>query len=132
VAINDSATNFPIEHSEFDAAALEREPSAAVRPPRVAAAPIAFECRASGEHVVGNCTMVFGEVVHLAADRAVLADDGLPDAQAVDPLSRLGRAEWSTLGEVISLPRIRYGDWRDGRRSSGLRAADDRRGDRPT
>src|SRR5579875_2761544 len=35
-AMNDSATNFPGELSEFDAAAIAREPSAVVRPPRAA------------------------------------------------------------------------------------------------
>jgi flavin reductase (DIM6/NTAB) family NADH-FMN oxidoreductase RutF len=117
-AMNDTATNFPHGLSEFDAAGLEREASSVVRPPRVRAAPIAFECRVSGEHPIGDCVTVFGEVVHVAVDRAVLAPDGLPDARAVDPLSRLGRAEWGTLGEVIALQRIRYPDWQDGRRSA--------------
>lgn len=116
-AMNDSATNFPGDHSEFDAAGLEREPSRVVRPPRVRAAPIAFECRVSGEHQIGNCVMVFGEVVHVAVDRSVLAGDGLPDPALVDPPARLGRAQWSTLGEVIDLQRIRYEEWREGRRS---------------
>jgi flavin reductase (DIM6/NTAB) family NADH-FMN oxidoreductase RutF len=119
-SMNDSATNFPGELSEFDAAGLAREPSAVVTPPRVQAAPIAFECRVTGEHEIGNCVMVFGEVVHLAARRDVLADDGLPDARAVDPLARLGRAEWMRCGEVVALPRIRYADWQDGLRSTGL------------
>lgn len=121
--MNDSATNFPHGLSEFDQAAVVREPSAVVRPARVAAAPVAFECRVSGEHEIGTCVMVFGEVVHLAASRDVLADDGLPDARAVAPLSRLGRSEWGTLGEVIDLPRIRYDDWR-----GGTRSGDGRRG----
>jgi flavin reductase (DIM6/NTAB) family NADH-FMN oxidoreductase RutF len=116
-AMNDSATNFPRDVSEFDAAGIEREPSFAVGPPRVAAAPIVFECRVSGEHEIGDCVMVFGEVVHIAARRDVLADDGLPDARAVDPLARLGRAEWAIFGDAISLSRIRYPDWQDGRRS---------------
>ena len=116
-AMNDTATDFPGEISEFDAAGLEREPSRVVAPPRVRAAPIAFECRVSGEHEIGKCVMVFGEVVHLAVRRAVLAEDGLPDPQAVDPLARLGRAQWSTLGQVIELNRIRWEQWQDGRRS---------------
>jgi flavin reductase (DIM6/NTAB) family NADH-FMN oxidoreductase RutF len=118
-AMNDSATNFPDTLSEFDAAGIEREASMVVSPPRVSAAPIAFECRAAGEHAIGDCVMVFGEVVHLAARRDVLAADGLPDARLVDPLARLGRSEWSVLGDVIDLPRIRYPDWQDGRRSRG-------------
>ncbi|WP_375502738.1 flavin reductase family protein [uncultured Jatrophihabitans sp.] len=116
--MNDSATNFPGDLSEFDAASLEREPSVVVRPPRVRDAPIAFECRVSGEHVIGDCVMVFGEVVHLAAHRSVLAEDGLPDATLVDPLARLGRSEWSRLGELVDLDRIHYEDWADGRRSA--------------
>lgn len=116
-AMNDSATNFPGELSEFDAAGLEREASVVVAAPRVRAAPVAFECRVSGEHEIGNCVMIFGEVVHLAARRDVLADDGLPDARALDPLARLGRSEWMRLGEVVSLKRIHYDDWSRGTRS---------------
>ncbi len=55
--------------------------------------------------------------MHVAVDRAVLADDGKPDARKLAPLSRLGRAEWGTLGEVIDLPRIRFADWEQGTRS---------------
>ena len=56
-------------------------------------------------------------VVHIAAATAVLADDGLPDAGLVAPLARLGRSEWSRLGELVDLPRIRYDDWQQGERS---------------
>lgn len=116
-AMNDSATDFPHGMSEFDAAVLAREPSVTVRPSRVAGAPVAFECHASGEHEVGDCVMVFGEVLHVAVSRSVLADDGLPDAMALAPLARLGRSQWGTLGQVIDLKRIKYADWEDGARS---------------
>ncbi len=116
-AMNDSATNFPANVSEFDAARMVREPSVTVTPPRVASAPIAFECRAVGEHEIGHCVMVFGEVLHIAAAASVLADDGLPDAAVVAPLARLGRGQWSTLGEIVDLSRIRYDDWQQGERS---------------
>ncbi len=116
-AMNNSATNFPHDESEFDAATLEREPSARVAPPRVAGAPVAFECRVSGEYEIGDCVMVFGEIVHVAAHHAVLGEDGLPDARRMAPLARLGRSEWSTLGEVFELRRIRYDDWQQGKRS---------------
>lgn len=116
--MNESATNFPPTVSEFDAAGLEREPSRTVVPARVASAPIAFECRAAGEHEIGRCVMIFGEVLHIAIATEVLAEDGLPDARALAPLARLGRAEWSTLGTVVSLERIRYEDWQAGLRST--------------
>jgi flavin reductase (DIM6/NTAB) family NADH-FMN oxidoreductase RutF len=116
-AMNDSATNFPAGLSEFDAARLRREPSATVAPPRVASAPVAFECRAAGEHEIGNCVMVFGEVLHIAARADVIAADGLPDARAIAPLARLGRSQWSTLGDVFVLERIGYDGWERGERS---------------
>ena len=121
--MNDSATDFPPHAGEFDAVGLGREASQVVRPPRVAGAPVAFECVARGEHEIGNCVMVFGEVVHIAVATEVLSDDGLPDAQLVAPLARLGRTEWSTLGEVFSLRRLKVGEWDDGRRSAQLTQA---------
>jgi flavin reductase (DIM6/NTAB) family NADH-FMN oxidoreductase RutF len=115
--MNESATNFPHGMSEFEQADLRREDSVAVRPARVSGAPVAFECRAAGEHEIGTCVMVFGEVVHVAVHSDVLAEDGLPDARKVAPLARLGRAQWSLLGEVIDLERIRFADWEQGARS---------------
>jgi hypothetical protein len=37
--------------------------------------------------------------------------DGHPDIGLLRPLSRLGRNEWGTTGEVRDLARIRYRDW---------------------
>ncbi len=105
--VNATGTNHPASTSEFDAAGLEREPSARVAPPRVAASPGALECRAAGEAVFGDSTVVFGEVVHVAVARAVLADDGLPDPVLLDPVARLGRDQWAALGEVFALRRER-------------------------
>lgn len=116
--MNDSATPLPIDEDEFALAQIATAPSSAVRPPRVADAPVAFECRASGEHVIGDCVMVFGEVVHLSVDAAVAADDGLPDARTLDPLARLGRSEWGRLGEVLALDRITWRRWQEGERSA--------------
>lgn len=115
--MNDSATPMPPEQDEAAEAGIAMAPSTVVRPPRVADAPVAFECRASGEHVIGDCVMIFGEVVHLSVDPAVLSDDGLPDARTLDPLSRLGRSEWGRLGEVFALDRITWRRWQVGKRS---------------
>ncbi|HEV7192020.1 MAG TPA: flavin reductase family protein [Jatrophihabitantaceae bacterium] len=116
-AMNDTATNFPPEVDEFAAAGLSTAPSVTVAPPRVAGSPVAFECRFSDEKTIGDCVMIFGEVQLVTAARSVLAGDGLPDARRLAPLARLGRAEWTTLGEVIPLNRIRWGDWEKGARS---------------
>jgi len=108
--INETATDFPAGQSEFDAVGVEQEPSLKVGPPRVAASPVALECRLHTTLGVGNSTLVLGEVVHAVVDDSVLVD-GHPDIHRLRPLARLGRDEWGLLGEIRDLPRIPYRDW---------------------
>ena len=107
--INLTGTDYPADVSEFDAAGLTREPSARVRPPRVAESPAALECRLVGTREFGACTVVFGEVVHLAVDEAALRD-GRPEISLLRPLARLGANEWSTIGSVTSHRRIPFSE----------------------
>jgi flavin reductase (DIM6/NTAB) family NADH-FMN oxidoreductase RutF len=107
--VNETATDFPPEIGEFDAAGVAREPSATVRPPRVAGSPVALECRVHDIIAVGDCFVVMGEVLLIAIDADVLVD-GHPAVERLRPLARLGRDEWSTIGEVREIKRRRYGD----------------------
>ena len=106
-AINATATDYPPDVSEFDAVGLEREPSTRVTPPRVAASPVALECVLATTQEFGECTVVFGRVVHIAVDESVLRDDR-PAIDLLRPLARLGGAEWSTIGVVTSHRRVPY------------------------
>ncbi|MFI6035085.1 flavin reductase family protein [Streptomyces sp. NPDC051315] len=108
--INASGVDFPAEEDEFDAIGIEREPSALVKPPRVAASPVALECRLHSTLGIGNSTLVLGQVVHAAVHEDVVVD-GHPDIRRLRPLARLGGNEWSTIGEVRELARIAYRDW---------------------
>lgn len=108
--VNATGTNYPAEIDEFDAAGLAREPSATVAPERVAGSPVALECTLADTLEIGNSTVVFGRVRHIAIDKAVLAADGLPDIHALAPVARLGRNEWALLGEIRQIDRIPYGD----------------------
>lgn len=108
--INASAVDFPAHEGEFDAVGIEREPSLRVKPPRVAASPVALECRLHSTLGIGNSTLVLGEVVHAAVREDVIVD-GHPDIRRLRPLARLGGDEWSTVGEVHDLARIAYRDW---------------------
>ena len=108
--INATATDFPGDVDEFAEVGLEREPSLRVRPPRVAGSPVALECVLQGTVSFGASTVVFGRVVHAAIDEAVL-DDGHPEIERLRPLARLGRDEWSTIGEIRRIKRIRNEDW---------------------
>ncbi|AHH93508.1 flavin reductase [Kutzneria albida DSM 43870] len=105
--INASATNFPPGVDEFAELGLAKEPSARVRPPRVAQSPVALECSLHSTLLLGDSTVVFGTVLHAAVDERVLID-GHPSIDRLRPLARLGGDEWSTIGEVRELARIRY------------------------
>jgi flavin reductase (DIM6/NTAB) family NADH-FMN oxidoreductase RutF len=111
--VNATATDFPHGVSEFDQVGIAREPSRVVKPPRVAASPVALECELHSTVLLGDSTVVFGRVVHAAVSEAVLVD-GHPDVRKLRPLSRLGKDEWGTMGEVLEISRIPYADWPDG------------------
>ncbi len=108
--VNASGTNFPADVSEFEAIGLTTEPSRTVAVPRVAESPVAIECTLHTTLELGDCTLVIGQVRHLAIDADVLDGDH-PDVRRLRPLARLGKDEWSTIGEVRSITRIRYSDW---------------------
>ncbi len=105
--INLTGTDYPSDTSEYDAVGLTREPSRAVAPPRVAESPVNLECRLVGTQVFANCTVVFGQVVHVAVDEAVLRA-GRPAIDLLKPLARLGADEWSTIGRVTEHRRIPF------------------------
>jgi len=112
--VNACSTDFPPELGEFDAVGIRREPSELVAPPRVAESPASLECRLHAAVGLGGAsTLVIGRVVHATVDESVLVD-GHPEVRLIRPLARLGRNEWSTIGEVPSLPRVRFKDWSPG------------------
>ncbi|GAA0660877.1 flavin reductase family protein [Streptomyces malaysiensis subsp. malaysiensis] len=108
--VNATATNFPHGVSEFEAVGVAQEPSARVKPPRVAGSPVALECVVHGTLGLGNSTVVLGRVVHAVVDDEVMVD-GHAEISRLRPLSRLGKNEWGTVGDVRDLARIRYEDW---------------------
>lgn len=113
--INATGTDFPAEISEFTSVGLTPEPSATVAPYRVAESPVALECVLHASIELGNSTVVIGRVTHASIDSDVFVTDArgnsLPDVHRLAPLARLGRNEWSRLGEVIEITRIPYKDW---------------------
>lgn len=113
--VNASGTNFPHGVSEFAEVGLTAEPSARVAPPRVAESPVALECRLEHALELGDSTVVIGRVLHAAVTTDVFDGDpfdgGLPAIDKLRPLARLGRNEWSTIGEVLDITRIAYDRW---------------------
>ncbi|MGX5714662.1 flavin reductase family protein [Arthrobacter sp. MAHUQ-56] len=116
--VNATGTDFPAAMSEFDAVGLSRESSTVVAPPRVKDSPVALECRLHSTLELGDCTLVFGTVVYAVVSTSVLDGDH-PQIGLLEPLSRLGRNEWGTLGSIQELRRIRAKDWPGHFRAAG-------------
>ncbi|MFN8112508.1 MAG: flavin reductase family protein [Solirubrobacterales bacterium] len=109
-AINATATDFPPDLDEFEEVGLRREPGIKVAAPRVAESPVALECTLQGTQDFGSSVVVFGRVVLISIDEEVLVD-GHPEIERLRPLARLGRRQWSTIGDVREIARIKYEDW---------------------
>jgi flavin reductase (DIM6/NTAB) family NADH-FMN oxidoreductase RutF len=110
VAMNATSKPSPPGVDEFTACGIDRLPSRLVRPPRVASARAALECRvyeivhlppAGGRenHVV------IGAVVGIHIADAAITADGRVDERLLAPLARLGYMNYGTLGEVFELRR---------------------------
>lgn len=108
--VNLTATDYPSGTSEFDMAGVTRLPSTVVAVPAVAESPVALECRVVGtKDFGGDSTVVFGEVVRISVDEAVLRD-GRPEVRLLQPLARLGAQEWSMIGEVVQRRRLPFSE----------------------
>lgn len=110
--MNLTAANFPPEEDEFSWARLEDAPSLRVKPPRVAAAKAALECKVVHMLELGNGSMVFGEVVMIVIDESVMRD-GRVDPNLLAPVGRLGGSTYTdaALG-LFDLKRPTYEDVR--------------------
>lgn len=105
--MHQSSADFPPETSEAELLGLELAASVTIRTPRIAAAPIALECRLHQVLEFGNLRsqLVVGEVIHFRIAEA-LYRDGKVDAMGWRPLARLGGPNYARLGEMITLPTV--------------------------
>jgi len=107
--MNLSSAPLPHGESEFEHFAIPTAPSAQVRPPRVAASPVAFECtvdriiRVGEGPLAGN--VVFGRILCAHVDESVLGADGRPDAAKLDLIARMGGDWYSRTTERFALSR---------------------------
>lgn len=100
------------EHvSEPDLAELEMVPSRTVTVPRVAASPVALECKyytkvdlVPGGQTSATATMIIGEVVGVHIDDNVIVD-GIVDIMRLRPISRLGYMQYCTIDHVFEMQK---------------------------
>lgn len=107
--MNACAALLPYGESEFDAFGIAPAASDRVKPPRVAASPVAFECVLHTILPVGEgpgaASVVFGRIVAARIADAVLAPDGAVDPAKLDTVGRLGGENYVTTRDVFTLKR---------------------------
>ena len=99
-AVNTSSAPFPRGDSEIPHAGLTEAPSRLVRPPRVAAAPAAIECKhvrtiqlETMEGITLDQYLVIGQVVGVhIEDRFIV--NGVVDTAAMRPIMRAGYMDY--------------------------------------
>ncbi len=109
-AMNVSAADFPPEMSELAIAGLHIEPSIHINDPRVAEAQVSMECKLHDTQVLGDNTLIFGQVVmfhvvdHLVGERFHI--------NGFAPIGRLGSPSvYCRTTDRFDIPRISYAQW---------------------
>lgn len=107
--MNATAALLPYGESEFETFGIASAASACVRPPRVAAAPVAFECTLDRFVHIGEgplaANVTFGRIVSAHVDEAVLGADGRPDPGQLDLIGRLGGELYTRTTERFAIAR---------------------------
>ncbi|WP_323006101.1 flavin reductase family protein [Pseudorhodobacter sp.] len=96
-AMNKTSAALGPEVSELELAGLETAPSGHIKPPRIAAAPVSFECVMLSSVITGPMqTIVIGRVVAAHIDDAVVLDAarGYIDTPALGLIGRMHGAGW--------------------------------------
>ncbi|WXL27532.1 flavin reductase family protein [Ectopseudomonas mendocina] len=107
--MNASSAQFAHGISEFEQCGIASAPSVQVKPPRVAAAPVAFECRLAQAMPyppqAPNCHLLFAEVLRVHVDERVLNEKGRADPLKLDLVGRLGGASYTRTRDVFDMVR---------------------------
>ena len=108
-AMNLTATEFEADRNEFEWAGVTPKPSTTIQVPRVAEAPIAFECKLQQIVVVkegpGGGAAVFGEVqaVHVRGD---VVENGRILPEKLQPIGRLAGSTYAHINDLFDMDRV--------------------------
>lgn len=110
-AMNKTSESVPHEVNEFELAGLTPAASKLVKPPRVAEAPCALECKATqivqmrgADGSPRDNYVTFGEVVGIHIDEKYI-ENGILNAAALKPIARLGYRDYSVVTELFQMTR---------------------------
>jgi flavin reductase (DIM6/NTAB) family NADH-FMN oxidoreductase RutF len=117
--MNICAVDFPTGTAELDMAGLEGVPSVGVRPPRIAEAPVSFECRRITGLALGpRSTLELGTVIHIHI-RDDLVDPARfhVHAEKMHLIGRMhGRGWYARTSDLFQMDRLPLDGWRDKRK----------------
>lgn len=107
--MNATSTMLPYGESEFQAFGIAPAVSDRVRPPRVAEAPVAFECTLDRFVHLGEgplaANVVFGRIQVMHVADGVMGADGMPDPGKLDLIGRMGGETFARTRERFDLER---------------------------
>src|SRR4051812_16101071 len=110
-AVVATSAQFPRGVNEMREAGLEPAPCRLVRPPRVAAAPCALECKllqivdmVALDGTPAHRHVVFGQVVGIHIDDRFIKDGRL-DTAAMAPIARCGYQDYAVVDKLFSMAR---------------------------
>ena len=107
--MNVCAIDYPRGVDEIAAAGFTALPSKKVRPPRIAEAPVAFECRLMQHLELGRGPyhMVIGEVLYYHFHEGIVDDAFHVDVGRIDPIGRLaGRGGYTRVTDRFEMARL--------------------------
>ena len=113
--MNICATDFPPEISEIEMAGFTTVPSQVVKPPRIAEAHAALECREYTTMEIGRSRIILGRVVSVYVDdRFVDAEGPYIKAEELHAIGRMnGLGNYAkTRDAFMVIPRISYEEWK--------------------
>lgn len=117
-AMNQSSVTAPSDVDEFNFAQIEKADCRIVKPPRVAKAPSALECKVTkiidldrADGAKGTYVMVIGEIVGVHINDDFITADGRFDVAKARPVTRLGYRDYGAFGEIFEM--IRPPNWRE-------------------
>jgi flavin reductase (DIM6/NTAB) family NADH-FMN oxidoreductase RutF len=108
-AMNLTSAELPGDVDEFAFAGLAMSPSLTVRPPRLAASPIHYECQLTQIIDLGDQpgagSVVIGRVLHLHVSEQVLSDGDKIDLSRPKPVGRLSGNAYCRVTDIFELNR---------------------------
>ena len=117
--MNLCATDFPREMSEVDLAGFTTAPSQKVKPPRLAEAHAALECREHTTMEIGHSRIILGRVVAVYVEDRYVDPAGpyilAEELHAIGRMNGLGNYV-RTRDAFMTIARISYEEWKTGKR----------------